>query len=148
MGSGASVVALVCLLVAGCGQRYDLGPASFSIAPNGDLRVVVCEEFQLTTAIAYVNLGRESETLMEFESDTPVTVRAGEDVLLAVQTQSPQNVERNISELLQKADGVSLYVEGTANGVERSWTAGVRAPLTLSEDKWMMPNGAVEDEPC
>jgi len=145
---GASVVTMLTVALAGCGERYDLGPASFSISPNGDLQFVVCEGFELTTVNSYVHVGRDGVNLVDFESETPVVVAAGEDILEAVESQAEVAVDRNIGDLLGTADYIDIYVEGTAGGADRSWTAGVRSPFTFGDDVWLTPDGTVQDSPC
>ncbi|MDX2025870.1 hypothetical protein [Microcella sp.] len=144
----AAAVCVLGALSAGCGERYDLGPASFSMAPGGDLRIVVCEDFSLSTVNAYVNRGAGSTELVDLGANPAVIVGAGEDVLEAVERQSEASVTRNLAALVEEADYIGIYVEGTANGVERSWTAGIRAPFTSGENVWMKPDGSVANTPC
>lgn len=145
---GASVVTMLTVVLAGCGERYDLGPASFSISPDGNLQIVVCERFELTTVNSYVHIGQDGVNLVDFESETPIVVAAGDDILEAVESQAGVTVDRNIDDLLGRADYIDIYVEGLADGSDRSWTAGIRGPFVVGDDVWLKPNGTVQDAPC
>lgn len=125
-----------------------MGPAWFSVSAAGDLRVVVCEDMELTRANAYVTFGHGSSDLLDFTSDSPVLVSAADDVLEAIESQSAAMAIRNIDHLLEDIDYVGIYIEGSADGSEQAWTAGVRAPFVTGEGRWMSPRGEVEAQPC
>ncbi|MBA4246900.1 MAG: hypothetical protein C0444_01200 [Microbacterium sp.] len=109
---------------------------------------MVCEDFSLSTVNAYVNRGAGSTELVDLGANPAVIVGAGEDILEAVERQSEASVTRNVAALVEEADYIGIYIEGTANGVERSWTAGIRAPFTSGENVWMKPDGSVANTPC
>ena len=132
----------------GCGERYDLGPASFSVSTAGTLRIVVCEDLELSTVSAYLTRGAGSINLLDLDTNEPVRVGAGEDILAAVEGQSVEPVTRNIAALVEEVDYIGIYLEGTANGVEESWTAGIRAPFSPGANAWMKPDGSVVSRPC